>query len=31
MLATAEDPMLFSGQDIYGPRFYAEHRAVRFD
>ena len=31
MLATAADPLLFSGQDIYGPRFHAEHRAVRFD
>jgi NAD(P)-dependent dehydrogenase (short-subunit alcohol dehydrogenase family) len=31
MLATAADPMLFSGKDIYGPRFHAEHRGVRFE
>jgi NAD(P)-dependent dehydrogenase (short-subunit alcohol dehydrogenase family) len=31
MLATATDPMLFSGKDIYGPGFHAEHAAVRFD
>jgi NAD(P)-dependent dehydrogenase (short-subunit alcohol dehydrogenase family) len=31
MLATARDPMLFSGQDIYGPRFHAEHAGVRFE
>lgn len=31
MLATASDPMLFSGKDIYGPRFYAEHAGVRFE
>jgi NAD(P)-dependent dehydrogenase (short-subunit alcohol dehydrogenase family) len=31
MLATARDPMLFSGKDIYGPGFHAEHAAVRFD
>ncbi|MFN8643780.1 MAG: SDR family oxidoreductase [Candidatus Binatia bacterium] len=30
MLATATDPMRFSGQDVYGPRFYAEHEVVRF-
>jgi NAD(P)-dependent dehydrogenase (short-subunit alcohol dehydrogenase family) len=30
MLATADDPMLFSGHDVYGPRFYAEHAATRF-
>ena len=30
MLATADDPMLFSGQDVYGPRFYAEHAGTRF-
>jgi NAD(P)-dependent dehydrogenase (short-subunit alcohol dehydrogenase family) len=30
MLATAADPMLFSGQDVYGPRFHAEHAGVRF-
>ena len=31
MLATATDPMLFTGKDVYGPRFYVEHEAVRFD
>jgi NAD(P)-dependent dehydrogenase (short-subunit alcohol dehydrogenase family) len=31
MLATATDPMLFSGKDIYGPGFHAEHAVVRFD
>ena len=31
MLATATNPMLFSGKDIYGPGFYAEHAVVRFD
>jgi len=31
MLATARDPLYFSGKDIYGPGFYAEHQAVRFD
>ena len=31
MLATATEPMLFTGKDIYGPRFYAEHAAVRFE
>ena len=31
MLATAKDPMYFSGKDIYGPGFHAEHALVRFD
>jgi NAD(P)-dependent dehydrogenase (short-subunit alcohol dehydrogenase family) len=31
MLATAQDPLYFSGKDIYGPGFYAEHERVRFD
>jgi len=31
MLATAKDPMFFSGKDIYGPTFYEEHALVRFD
>jgi NAD(P)-dependent dehydrogenase (short-subunit alcohol dehydrogenase family) len=31
MLATANDPLYFSGKDIYGPGFYAEHEQVRFD
>src|SRR2546429_394290 len=31
MLATAKDPMYFSGKDIYGPGFHAEHTLVRFD
>ena len=30
MLATAADPMLFSGRDIHGPTFYAEHATTRF-
>jgi NAD(P)-dependent dehydrogenase (short-subunit alcohol dehydrogenase family) len=31
MLATARDPMYFSGKDVYGPAFHAEHSLVRFD
>src|SRR5215470_6610277 len=31
MLATAADPMYFSGKDVYGPSFHAEHVLVRFD
>jgi len=31
MLATAKDPMHFSGKDVYGPGFHAEHALVRFD
>ena len=31
MLATAKDPMYFSGKDVYGPGFHAEHSLVRFD
>ena len=31
MLATATDPLYFSGKDIYGPAFHAEHAQVRFD
>jgi NAD(P)-dependent dehydrogenase (short-subunit alcohol dehydrogenase family) len=31
MLATARDPMFFSGRDLRGPEFYAEHEQVRFD
>jgi NAD(P)-dependent dehydrogenase (short-subunit alcohol dehydrogenase family) len=31
MLATAKDPLYFSGKDIYGPSFYAEHRLVQFE
>ncbi|HJQ84966.1 MAG TPA: SDR family oxidoreductase [Candidatus Binatia bacterium] len=31
MLATAKDPMYFSGKDVYGPAFHAEHELVRFD
>jgi NAD(P)-dependent dehydrogenase (short-subunit alcohol dehydrogenase family) len=30
MLATAKDPLFFSGKDIYGPGFHAEHALVRF-
>src|SRR5262249_42654296 len=31
MLATAKDPLYFSGKDIYGPAFYTEHELVRFE
>ena len=31
MLATAAEPLYFSGKDIYGPAFHQEHRLVRFD
>lgn len=31
MLATAKDPMYFSGRDIHGPTFYAEHALASFD
>jgi NAD(P)-dependent dehydrogenase (short-subunit alcohol dehydrogenase family) len=31
MLATAKNPLHFSGKDIYGPGFYADHEQVRFD
>jgi NAD(P)-dependent dehydrogenase (short-subunit alcohol dehydrogenase family) len=31
MLATAKDPMVFSGRDIHGPTFYTEHAQVRFE
>jgi NAD(P)-dependent dehydrogenase (short-subunit alcohol dehydrogenase family) len=31
MLATARDPMFFSGRDLRGPEFYAEHEQVQFD
>ncbi len=30
MLATATDPMFFSGRDLDGPTFYAEHALTRF-
>jgi NAD(P)-dependent dehydrogenase (short-subunit alcohol dehydrogenase family) len=30
MLATAKDPMYFTGRDVYGPAFYAEHALVSF-
>jgi hypothetical protein len=30
MLATASDPPWFSGRDVHGPTFYAEHAGVRF-
>ena len=30
MLATAEDPMFFSGRDVHGPTFHAEHALTRF-
>jgi len=29
MLATAADPMVFSGRDVDGPTFYAEHAGAR--
>jgi NAD(P)-dependent dehydrogenase (short-subunit alcohol dehydrogenase family) len=31
MLATAKDPMVFSGRDVYGPDFYMEHSLVTFE
>jgi NAD(P)-dependent dehydrogenase (short-subunit alcohol dehydrogenase family) len=31
MLATAKDPLHFSGKDIFGPGFYADHSMVRFE
>jgi NAD(P)-dependent dehydrogenase (short-subunit alcohol dehydrogenase family) len=31
MLATSTDPMFFSGKDVYGPGFHAEHSRVRFE
>jgi len=31
MLATAHDPLVFSGRDIYGPTFFEDHAQVRFD
>ena len=30
MLATATDPMFFSGKDIYGPDFYRAHELTQF-
>jgi NAD(P)-dependent dehydrogenase (short-subunit alcohol dehydrogenase family) len=30
MLATAEDPLYFSGRDVHGPTFHSEHALVRF-
>ena len=29
MLATAKDPMFFSGRDVHGPTFFSEHTLVR--
>src|SRR4029453_1302527 len=29
MLATADDPMFFSGRDVHGPTFHAEHALLR--
>jgi len=31
MLATAKDPMYFSGKDVYGPAFHAEHSLISLD
>jgi NAD(P)-dependent dehydrogenase (short-subunit alcohol dehydrogenase family) len=31
MLATARDPLFFSGRDVHGPTFHAEHALVRFE
>jgi NAD(P)-dependent dehydrogenase (short-subunit alcohol dehydrogenase family) len=31
MLATASEPLYFSGKDVYGPAFHEDHRLVRFD
>ena len=30
-LATAKDPLYFSGRDIHGPSFYTEHELVNFE
>ncbi|MBU6283300.1 SDR family oxidoreductase [bacterium] len=30
MLATAHDPMVFTGRDVHGPTFFAEHAGVDF-
>jgi NAD(P)-dependent dehydrogenase (short-subunit alcohol dehydrogenase family) len=30
MLATARDPLYFSGRDVHGPSFHAEHELVSF-
>src|SRR4051794_23406264 len=31
MLATARNPLVFSGRDIYGPTFHEDHAQTRFD
>ena len=31
MLATAKDPMVFTGRDLRGPELYREHSALRFE
>ena len=31
MLATAKDPLHFSGRDIFGPGFHSDHEQVRFE
>jgi NAD(P)-dependent dehydrogenase (short-subunit alcohol dehydrogenase family) len=31
MLATAKDPLLFSGRDVHGPSFHDEHANVSFE
>ena len=31
MLATAKEPLFFSGKDILGPNFYSEHALTRFE
>jgi NAD(P)-dependent dehydrogenase (short-subunit alcohol dehydrogenase family) len=31
MLATAKDPMVFSGRDLRGPELYREHELLRFE
>ena len=31
MLATAQDPLFFSGRDLYGPDLYAQMAALRFE
>lgn len=31
MLATAKDPLVFSGRDLYGPSFFEDHANVTFD
>jgi len=31
MLATARDPLVFTGKDLHGPTFHAEHEVADFE